>query len=239
MKKVNGILYKVTADDLKLLRTNPKEFWADVNSIGYGAFTALESLKEITIPASIKKIADDVFYGCKKLVKVSLNEGVEEIGTNVFGWCESLKEVEFPSTAKKIASPFFNCKKLKKVILHEGVEEIGRGAFWGCESLKEIEIPTTIKKIEGLTFAKCKGLKKILLPKELEEIGEKAFIGCDSLKEVVIPTTIKKIAFDAFPSHTKVIIDKKEKSNQNAIRNILNTNKAIKEEKSKNIDIKR
>ena len=34
MKKENGYLYAVTNDDLKLLETNPEEFWQGVTVIG-------------------------------------------------------------------------------------------------------------------------------------------------------------------------------------------------------------
>lgn len=96
----------------------------------------------VTIPGSVKKV-----YGISgsTLIKVTLNEGVEEIGEYAFGYYtgglspravnQALIEVNLPSDLKKIGeSAFEGCWNLERVNIPENCE-IGEKAFYRCGSL--------------------------------------------------------------------------------------------------------
>lgn len=71
-----------------------------------------------------------------KLLRVVLNEGMEEIGSSAFIYCTGIKEVKIPSTVEKIASNVFaSCTNLEVVTIPESVYEIGRYAFYDCSKL--------------------------------------------------------------------------------------------------------
>ncbi len=96
----------------------------------------------LTIPGSIKKV--DGIMG-DTLIRVTMNEGVEEIGEYAFGYYTSglsthpcntaLIEVNLPSTLKKIGeSAFEGCYNLQKINFPEDCE-ICEKAFYRCGKL--------------------------------------------------------------------------------------------------------
>ncbi len=79
-----------------------------VEIIGKSAFQNLTELKEIEIPASVRKIDTSAFFHTG-LLRVTLSEGLQNIGVEAFAYCEKLTEIYIPSTVKEIyASAFIN-----------------------------------------------------------------------------------------------------------------------------------
>lgn len=58
------------------------------------AFLSRKHIRELILPATIKKIGDWAFAYCGKLERVVLPESVEEIGKAVFANCQALQQVE-------------------------------------------------------------------------------------------------------------------------------------------------
>ena len=79
----------------------------------------------VTLPRSLKCIADEAFYYCTDLTGVTIPSGVTSIGN----------------------SAFYNCTNLKSVNIPKGVTSIGKEAFFGCNSLKSITIPKSVNTI--------------------------------------------------------------------------------------------
>nr|MCR5523773.1 leucine-rich repeat domain-containing protein [Clostridia bacterium] len=90
----------------------------------------INNLKEITIPGSVKEIADNTFVSCFKLEKVTLSPGLKVIGKNAFGSCFNLNEIIIPS----------------------GVTEIKDGAFAACANLKNVTIPLSLVTVGDGVF---------------------------------------------------------------------------------------
>ena len=135
MRKENGVLTIVTEDDIKLLKSNPKEFWKGVTNIEEWAFCDCSSLTSITIPQSVTEIGRGAFSACSSLTSVTIPEGVTKIGERTFEYCSSLTSVIIPNSMTKIGEyAFLGCSNLREIILPEGVE-IEEDAFAGCPDL--------------------------------------------------------------------------------------------------------
>ena len=57
---------------------------------------AASGLKEVMIPANVKRLGSSVFYYCEELEKVTLPDGIEEIGESCFSATKKLKSLTVP-----------------------------------------------------------------------------------------------------------------------------------------------
>lgn len=72
--------------------------------------------RAVTIPATMTKITDKMFYECANLSSVKMHDGITAIGE----WA------------------FYRCDNLNSIVITENIAEIGEYAFTGCENLWEI-----------------------------------------------------------------------------------------------------
>ncbi len=72
--------------------------------------------RAVTIPATMTKITDKMFYECAGLTGVKMHDGITAIGE----WA------------------FYRCDNLNSIVITENIAEIGEYAFTGCENLWEI-----------------------------------------------------------------------------------------------------
>ena len=83
-----------------------------VNVGGY-AFCECESLAEVQLPDSLKKISYCAFSDCIALQTVTVPDGVTTIGDNAFGGCKSLEKMVIPNSVTSIdPTAFDDCGKL-------------------------------------------------------------------------------------------------------------------------------
>lgn len=114
------------------------------------------------------------FYGCEKLKDVTLPATLETVGNNMFLGCTSLENVVLPKSVKTIEGHAFqDCASLKTLDFG-GVEEIGICAFRNC-GLTSIVLPSTVKTISMYAFQYSSNLKSVLLPESVTSVGSKAF----------------------------------------------------------------
>ena len=120
-----------------------------------------------------------VFWGCEKLKKVTLEDGIKKISYGMF--CDTaLKTIDIPGSVSQIGEDAFaDCKKLQKVTLHEGVKKIGKDAF-SCTALEEITIPSTVTKLGKNAFRResmqKSSLKKVVIrSKNIKKWGTMVF----------------------------------------------------------------
>ena len=141
----------------------------------------------------------EVFTNCRALVKVVLNNGLENIGEKTFGYCSSLQHIIIPSTVTSIGvGAFSNCVSLATIVLNNGLQRIGDSAFTNCTSLGHIIIPPSVTTIDNYAFLGCINLETVVLHEGLQKIGKRAFGGCSSLHNINIPTTATDIGEYAF-----------------------------------------
>ena len=87
-------------------------------------------MENISIPKSIKTLESGTFFGCDRLKKTNLQNGLTKIDSSVFSYCKLLEEINIPDTVTYIGnSCFSNCKNIKEMTIPENVKHIGEDAF--------------------------------------------------------------------------------------------------------------
>ncbi|MCH5299110.1 MAG: leucine-rich repeat domain-containing protein [Ruminococcus sp.] len=131
--------------------------------------------KQLTIPSTVKKIADYAFERNKTLGKVKLPKKLKTIGVGAFSECKKLESIKIPDTVYEINEDTFNeCENLKKVTMGKKVSEIGIGAFFKCKKLKSIKIPSKVTELELFVLIDT-GVKSLNIGKNIEKISTMSF----------------------------------------------------------------
>ncbi|EAX97753.1 Leucine Rich Repeat family protein [Trichomonas vaginalis G3] len=102
------------------------------------AFENCIKLKNVN---NILNIPNYCFYGCTKLVEVTIREGSESIGYKSFENCSSLLCIKIPQSFKIISKySFLHCKKLKSIIFSEtnSLDSFSINSISECKSLTNI-----------------------------------------------------------------------------------------------------
>lgn len=156
-----------------------------VAEIGVHSFS-ITSLRNITIPNSLRKVDVDAFDNC-----TDLNVYISDLES----WCN----IQFGTrynimVSLGAANPlsqsgsklYVNGEFIQDLVIPEGVTFIGNGAFLGYENLRSVIFPDGFKSIGDFAFTRCTYLKSMTIPNSLDSIGEEAFMGCDSMESVYI-----------------------------------------------------
>lgn len=82
------------------------KFSDNFEEIGANAFRDYISLKEVTLPETVKKIGYCAFSSCYSLKKIKLSESLVEIGQYAFKGCE-FEKIVIPRNVCKISPKTF------------------------------------------------------------------------------------------------------------------------------------
>ncbi|RYD40808.1 MAG: leucine-rich repeat domain-containing protein, partial [Verrucomicrobiaceae bacterium] len=163
------------------------------DSIFYGC----DKLKEVVIPATVKRIGERAFYNCRGLPELTLPAALEEIAPKAFVNCARLRNIEIPSSVTVIGDNAFKNSGIRQISLPKGTKSLGEGAFFGCVNLVRADLPPSLKQIPSFLFAGCKRLNSVFIPAGVSAIGQEAFVGCD-FTSVTFPDKLRKIGSGAF-----------------------------------------
>lgn len=130
------------------------EFADGVEEIGQMAFNVCASLSIVKLPNSIKIIGGKAFSQCFSLIKIEIPSRVEKL-ESVFFFCRNLKAVTLNEGMKELFAAFYMCKNLESIKLPSTITKIGKLTFGECISLKAIEIPLNTSVIEREAFLGC------------------------------------------------------------------------------------
>lgn len=174
---VNGVVYRITDTGVAV---NNLAIDNDLNGIvyvpeevQYGSTTykvtgidylGNKDIKEISLPGTIKKIADRTFMNCNNLQTVKLGEGISYVSNEMF----------------------YNCTALQNISLPNSLQYISTTAFRGCTSLKSIQLPESLDSLGDYVFLDCESLSNIVLPKSLHAIGHSCFSDCNELSTIKV-----------------------------------------------------
>jgi hypothetical protein len=102
-------------------------------------------IEELTILDGFKEIPERAFCDCSNLKKVEIQgESVKRIGYSAFDGCKNLVDVKLNEGLEEIYwGAFFYCKKLPRIEIPNSVKRIGNNVFYGCETLQTINIDNT------------------------------------------------------------------------------------------------
>lgn len=117
--------------------------------------------------ATLTKIADYAFYGCRSLRSVCFESTVQEIGKFAFAACINLRTADFMRSEGET----------KPLVLDEG-------AFWFCRALPGITRAVNLTKVGAKVFAYCYSMVEFTIPASVTEFSGDAFYNNPNMKEV-------------------------------------------------------
>ena len=175
----------------------------------------------LSLPHSLKYIADGVFYECGFSGSLVLPSTLEYIGSDAFHSAgnfygdltipqniPAIYRATFASTTftgrlnlsnvqELDEYAFSSCNFRGELIIPEGVPSVPYNCF-SSTGFSSVVLPSTIKTLGGNAFNSCTRLMNINLPEGLVIIGSGAFNYCRNLQSLVLPSTLQTIQSSAF-----------------------------------------
>lgn len=128
-----------------------------------------KNVQKVTLPDTVKTIADQAFKGCTNLREVTVSDSVETVGNSAFAECSALKD--FP-------------------LLHGGcVTNWGAYVFSGCNGIEKLTVPGGLRTIPQGMFSACTNLREIVIEEGVETVSPYSFSGDDAVEKIVLPST--------------------------------------------------
>jgi hypothetical protein len=180
---------------------------AQIRRLGSSSFTALFSLREICIPASVEFIGKCCFCGASpsqlRTVTFAPESNLREIEAWAFADCDELFDIEIPSSVTRLGRGCFaKCRSLPRVSFcaSSRLESIPKEAFRGCRSLDSVDLPPSVKTLEPECFEGCASL--VYCPwrqnSGVVRIGDVAFRDCQSLVSMFLPSSVEFVGVACF-----------------------------------------
>ena len=187
-----------------------------VDVLGVSAFSGCESLQNVTLSESLKRLSDNLFSGCSSITSINLPNNLTAIGANAFLGCNSLQKIKQPNSITSIGNnAFANCSSIASINIPSSLKSIGIDAFSGCEKLQKVVV-SDLTAWCGISFEGYDGnnnplsiahhlyredgteITDLVIPEGVESISDYAFRGGSSLTSVMVPASLKKIGNSAF-----------------------------------------
>lgn len=142
-----------------------------VVEIEYKAFNDYVRMKSITIPDTLTKIGDYVFYGCTRFNAIYIS--------NMAAWTET----EFAEHSfYRYPDLYLNGELVTEIVIPDEVERIGNYAFVDCPFITDLTIPDNVKIIGEGAFMSCDNLNNVIMSDGIESVGSNAFSKSTRLK---------------------------------------------------------
>ncbi|MBR4085819.1 MAG: leucine-rich repeat protein [Lachnospiraceae bacterium] len=170
--------------------------WLPVTEIKENCFKENETIREVVIPDTVKKIGEYAFVRCVNLQKIKLPSGLKEIQWSAFEYT-ALAELEIPVGVEIIGPNAFYGTRIKSIIIPESVKVIEGGAFGYCDFLEEVMISDKVKEISKSSFRRTPWFDN--QKEEFVIVGDNVLIeyaGQDSI--ICVPEGVKYIGYETF-----------------------------------------
>lgn len=187
------------AEDVVIPSTLPDENGEPLTVISITGFRQKNSIRYISIPATVETIGAGAFANCKKLYSVAIGTGVKTIGKSAFSGCVELESVNLRNTEILDELAFYGCTKLNWVNCGAALKHIGTRAFWNAKKLNYLKISPVLETIGDYAFANCELLPSLTFPDTLKSIGLSAFSNCKAIETITFGAgelTIGAYAFE-------------------------------------------
>ncbi len=204
-----------------------------------GGFYYQNSLKNVTIPASVESVGMYAFAGNTVLEFLEL-EGVRVIGEAAFLYATALEEVATTDVIERIGANAFVGSGIRYFdmfnVEYFGMQafmgtdvyvpnsgnlkltaaiEIGAGAFYNCKNIKKVTLENAVS-IGNMAFAseKVSSITEVSLGSKLVSMGETVFYNAP-IGYISLPETLQEIGAPAFTgcsSLTRIVVAEKNKT---------------------------
>ena len=137
-------------------------------------------MTEYVIPEKVKAIENYAFSNLQELTTVTLPASIGVVGSSAFSNCNNLEKVYGPNTSedhrafvyKNEYSVLIARKNLPSTYhIPNNITKIGYGAFSGCNDIEIITMGDQITHVDGYAFSNMANLKSITLSASLQQIG--------------------------------------------------------------------
>ena len=111
---------------------------SSVGNVEKGAF-ARSGLTGVSLPSSVRVIAESAFEDCASLTAVAFNSGLETIDRYAFRNCVALSSIALSASVTSIGEEAFSgCSSARTLTVRQNVTSVGAKAFSGCVMLNRI-----------------------------------------------------------------------------------------------------
>ena len=141
-----------------------------------------ENIKEIYLPASLRRIDTRAFGGFSSLTCFHVDPGNEKM-------CEVNGIIYSKNMSELILCPE---GYEGEVVIPDGVEIIKPYAFGTCEKLTYIEFPETVLEIQQGALSGCSGISNLVLPKSLKVLGQDSLFNMHAITKLIIPQNLSR-----------------------------------------------
>ena len=169
-----------------------------VTDLPMNLFWGCTSLREISLPSTLKTIHRLAFRDCDSLATINCAEGgifsfdngmLLKNGNEISYVCKPgvSGQLDIPEGIEEIAdNAFKGITAITGLKLPSTLKSIGSGAFWGCTGITGVEFPASLQSIGSGAFSQCAGIESLRIPGTVNIIGGNAFGSCTGLKTLVM-----------------------------------------------------
>lgn len=174
------------------------EFPECMTEIPAGICRSWKNLTEVVWPPVVKKIGNNAFSGCEKLI----------FGTDADGGGNVLNLSKYPfDKLEEIGADAFSSNTITEIIWPENGEnlKLNKGIFNSNKKLTSVHIPAWMDSIPERMFTSCWALADVVWdesPRESLVIGGQAFRGC-ALPVITWPDVSTELGEESFAANHK------------------------------------
>ncbi|MBR1804359.1 MAG: leucine-rich repeat protein [Muribaculaceae bacterium] len=133
--------------------------------------------KRVTISPKMTQMNDQLFYYDKRVVQLTLMEGVTNVGNQAFMYCTGLKQLKVPNSMRVIGSQAFENTSIEQLNLGHGVQFIMERAFNGT-NITSLTLPASLDSLYSNSFRYSRQITDIVIedsPRVLKMLGREDY----------------------------------------------------------------
>ena len=145
-KPLTTVRYAFYDDDTVVYINVPE----GVTAIGDYFCYNCDSLEQVVLPSTLKKIGNEAFQYCTGLKELVLPDGLESLGRTFASSCSSLASVTLPAALTEIPEDFMQYDTdLASLVIPEGVRRLSVGMLIGSENLFSLYLPSSVVQVDA------------------------------------------------------------------------------------------
>jgi len=190
-------------------------FGQNVEVLGANMLNGCSGMKQLTLPANLRRIEDTAIWGCDGLTLLSIPDNVTYIGkisvpakltvginADTINGISSNELTDVVWKAKNPAKAASLPRTLTNLTFSDDVEIVPAKLCSGCTALTTVNFGGSVNRIGANAFDGCTALTDLSFPESLRAIEANAFKGCTSLPDLYLPEGFETLEDYAFCNAT-------------------------------------